>query len=91
MSLPICVRVAVVLDSWTLALAKRDFGVGYLTDFHIERAPMVSGWVVQLRGGTNRGPLVDARSKTARVFKTLDSAVAAIESIGFKVEGLGRM
>lgn len=77
-----------MIDSWTLSLAKRDFTAGHLKGFHIERAPMAFGWCVQLRGGTNRGPLVDARTHSARVFKTLDSAVAAIESIGFKVSHL---
>lgn len=76
--------------NWTMAQAKRDFEIGYLTDFHIERAQMVAGWSVSLKGGTKRGHLVDARAKSARVFKTLDAAVLALEQIGFKVEGLDR-
>lgn len=77
--------------NWTMAQAKRDFEIGYLDDFHIERAAMQAGWSVALKGGTKRGHLVDARAKSPRVFKTLDAAVLAIEQIGFKVEGLGRM
>lgn len=79
-----------MIDSWTMELAKRDFSIGYLETFHIERAPMVHGWHVMLKGGTNRGPLVDAREKKPRVFKTLDAAVVALEQVGFKVESLGR-
>lgn len=79
-----------MIDSWTMEYAKRDFGIGYLETFRIQRAIMGEGWNVHLKGGTNRGPLVDARTKTARSFKTLDSAVSAIESIGFKVDSLAR-
>jgi hypothetical protein len=76
------------IDKWTMAQAKRDFQIGYLTYFEISRFPMGAEWTVSLRGGTNRGPLVDARDKTVRLFKTLDACVAALEQIGFKVEGL---
>jgi hypothetical protein len=71
-------------------LAKRDFKIGYLEGFHIDRAIAGNGWHVYLKGGTNRGPLVDAREKKPRLFKTLDSAVNAIEQIGFRVESLWR-
>jgi len=80
-----------MVNAWTMAQAKRDFQIGYLTDFQIQRAAMLSGWWVSLKGGTNRGHLVDARAKEPRLFKTLDAAVIALEQIGFKVEGLGRL
>ena len=32
----------------------------------------------------------DARTKSPRVFKTLDAAVSALEQVGFKVEGLSK-
>lgn len=76
------------LDKWTMAQAKRDFVIGYLTYFTIDRVAVSSDWIVSFRAGLNVGPLVDARSGTARVFKTLDAAVAALEKIGFKVESL---
>lgn len=77
-----------MIDSWTMDLAKRDFSIGYLESFYIERALLSLGWHVMLKGGTNRGPLVDAREKKARLFKSLDAAIAALEQIGFKVETL---
>lgn len=77
--------------TWTMALAKRDFEIGYLQDYRVERVALQSGvWIVELKGGTARGHLVDARSKSPREFKTLDAAVSAIQAIGFRVEGLCR-
>jgi hypothetical protein len=67
-------------------LAKRDFKIGYLEGFHIDRDTV--GWRIYLKGGANTGLLVDAREKKPRLFKSLDSAVAAVEQIGFKVESL---
>lgn len=75
---------------WTSAQAKRDFAIGYLTDFSITRACLAEGWSLLLRGGMARGHLVDAHDKQPRVFKTLDAAVRELERIGFKVEGLDR-
>ncbi|AOJ44301.1 hypothetical protein WJ28_11705 [Burkholderia thailandensis] len=74
---------------WTMAQAKRDFGIGYLTGFQFERLALASDvWLVRLAGGTARGALVDARSRSPRQFKSLDAAVAAVEQIGFRVDGL---
>lgn len=77
-----------MIDKWTVALAKRDFEIGRLTAFSLERVPMGSGWNVVFRAPNSNGPLVDARSHEPRVFKTLDAAVTALEGIGFKVEFL---
>ena len=71
---------------WTMEQAKRDFQFGFLDSFHIERVNDV--WRVQLRGGSASGVLVDAREKKPRLFKSLDSAVSAVEQIGFKVDSL---
>jgi hypothetical protein len=78
---------------WTVAQAKRDFEIGYLTDFSLERFALDAGaeWSVRLAGGSARGVLVDARNKEPRTFRSLDAAIAAIESIGFRVEGLGKL
>jgi hypothetical protein len=74
-----------------MAQAKRDFSIGYLTSYSISRVPMSNDeWCVQLKGGVNRGPLIDARDKSVRRFKTVDACVSAIEQIGFKVESLNR-
>ncbi len=71
----------------TIAIAKRDFQMGYLTKYRIERAPM-DGWLLHLGEGNAAGWLVDARSKTPRAFKTLDSVVSTLEAIGFRVQVL---
>lgn len=79
-----------------MAQAKRDFEIGYLVDFELERYPLDAGWVVKLAtgnlggGSSTRGSLVDARTKQPRQFKTLDAAISALEQVGFKVEGLRR-
>lgn len=77
---------------WTVAQAKRDFEIGYLTDFSFERVPLSVGaeWSIGLGGGSARGVLVDARSKTVRTFKSVDAAISVIESIGFRVDGLSK-
>lgn len=73
----------------TVANAKRDFSIGYLRSFSILRDPLSSGWNVDIEDiNGRRSFLVDARSKTARVFKTLDAAVSALEDIGFKISSL---
>lgn len=74
----------------TMAQAKRDFTIGYLTRWHIERVPMGGGWRVELGTGNGRGWLADARTKEPRVFKSLDGAVSAVEQIGFEVNFLGQ-
>lgn len=69
----------------TLANAKRDFSIGYLTRFRIEKSPMADSWMLWLGDGNGAGWLIEARTKEPRVFKTLDSAVNTLESIGFQV------
>jgi len=74
----------------TTPQAKRDFEIGYLNTFHIEKTPMAETWQVWLGSGNGAGWLVSQRDKTnPRQFKTLDAAVAALEEIGFKVHYLG--
>jgi len=75
---------------WTMEQAKRDFRFGFLDSFHIERVNdgVNDVWRVRLRGGSASGVLVDAREKKPRLFKSLDSAVSAVEQIGFKVDSL---
>ncbi len=76
-------------DDFTMAQAKRDFHIGHMESFHFERPLWAnSGWIVQLKAGAMRGPLVASRGVDARVFKTLDAAVSAVEQIGFKVDYL---
>lgn len=76
------------MTTWTMAQAKRDFSIGYLTAFDIVRNKLAGGWHVVLRGGSAIGPLLDVRSKGPRLFKTLDALVSAMEQIGFTVDGL---
>jgi len=76
---------------YTMADAKRDFRLGFLDIYYLERNVLAPGWRIQLvpARSSNSHPLVDARSKEWRLFKTLDAAVAALEEIGFKVVSLG--
>jgi hypothetical protein len=74
----------------TTPQAKRDFEIGYLNTFHLEKAPMADTWQVWLGAGNGAGWLVSQRDKVnPRQFKTIDAAISAIEEIGFKVEYLG--
>jgi hypothetical protein len=70
---------------WTIAQAKRDFSLGVLTSFRIEKSPMSDGWNVMLYAGLNIGYLVDARLKSRRDFITLDALVSSLRKIGFSV------
>lgn len=76
---------------YTMADAKRDFKMGYLAQFVIERNVLSPGWRVKIGPERNQvlHPLVDARTKQWRVFKTLDAAVSSLEEIGFEVNVLG--
>lgn len=76
------------MADWTMLQAKRDFELGYLVGWQIERVSLGEGWHVALRGVKNRGHLIDVRSRTPRTFKTLDAAVSALTQAGFRVEGL---
>ena len=77
------------MSAYTMEQAKRDFTLGYLTKYEIHRQPLDSaGWSVVLSDGSNRGALVDARTRSPRVFKTLDAAVSAVEQVGFSVDML---
>lgn len=77
------------MTKWTMAQAKRDFEIGYLSGVRFWRS-IADGepWTVGLEGGSARGHLVDARSKQVREFKTLDAAIRAAEEIGFEVKAL---
>lgn len=76
---------------YTMADAKRDFKMGYLAQYVIERNVLSAGWRVKLGPERNQvlHPLVDARTKQWRLFKSLDAAVSALEEIGFEVNVLG--
>ena len=74
----------------TMAVAKHDFQIGYLTVFEIVRPFFENSfWCISLGTGLQQGMLCDARTKEPRQFKTLDSAVKALEAIGFEVNRLG--
>jgi len=74
---------------WTMAQAKRDFEIGYLTGFCFYRSVAAGEpWTIGLSGGSARGHLVDARTKSVREFKSLDAAVRAVEEVGFECKAL---
>ena len=64
--------------------------MGYLTRWRVDRAIIgePDGWTVHLGAGNSAGTLVDARTRETRVFRSLDSAVRAIEEIGFSVDSI---
>lgn len=72
----------------TLAEAKRDFEIGSLIGYSFDRLPLDGEWTVTLRLQGFLVTLVDARDKKVRYFKSLDSAVSTVESIGFKINSL---
>lgn len=73
----------------TMAQAKRDHAVGYLTEYQVKRwSGRGTGWFIWLGIGNAAGWLEEARQHESREFKTLDAAVQALEQIGFKVESL---
>jgi len=76
---------------YTMADAKRDFKMGYLAQYLIERNILSPGWRVKIGPERNQvlHPLVDARTKQWRLFKSLDAAVSSLEEIGFQVNILG--
>ena len=68
----------------TLAQAKAFFEAGFLSGYLIVKSTD-GGWFVDLG---KSGCIVDARTKTRRIFKSLDAAVSALEQIGFQVDAL---
>lgn len=76
---------------YTMADAKRDFKMGHLAQYVIERNILSPGWRVKIGPERNQvlHPLVDARTKQWRLFKSLDAAVSSLEEIGFHVNILG--
>lgn len=65
--------------------ARRDFAAGRLHAAVLLRVPMQQGeWTIRLSGARgDSGMLLNVQDLQPRVFTTLDSAVQAIEQIGF--------
>ena len=73
----------------TTSQASREFEIGYLLKWNIQKAPMGETWQVWLGDGMGANWLVSQRDQlNPRQFKSLDAAVAVIKEIGFKVEYL---
>lgn len=77
------------MSDYTMAQAKRDFERGYITGAAlVAPLPLEGGWwvIIESSGGFQPGgsPLVDAKTKQVRYFKTADAAISAIHQIGFK-------
>lgn len=75
--------------NYTMEQAKQMFNVAYLTDFRIDRS-LDNEWIISLGKGMSEGFLIDARNKKVRTFKSLDSAVKTLESVGFSIDALFR-
>lgn len=68
----------------TMAEAKKLFEFGHFEGFYLADDGMGGGWWLNLESKSGLMTLVDARTKRARVFKTLDAAINAARQIGFK-------
>lgn len=69
-----------------LAEAKTLFDAGVLVRAVVVRVPMSSGWHLELfrKGGNKTGDGIERQRGGFRVFTTIDAAVSAAESIGFR-------
>ena len=79
------------MSDYTMAQAKREFGLGYIKGADIVRPGMHAGvWCVLVfrPGVEGSGWLVDARTHKPREFRTLDAAFSALEQIGLRPEAL---
>ena len=74
----------------TMEQARRDFAAGRLTGALLLRVPMsASDWSVRMVGAKgDAGMLLDVKTLAPHVFTSLDSAVHALEQIGFAVNQL---
>ena len=74
----------------TMADAKKDFHRGLLSGFAFERnlGQIHVVFEVAAGGTTLYAQLVDARTRKVRFFKSWDSAVRAVEEVGFQVSTL---
>ena len=74
----------------TMEQARRDFSAGRLNSAIFIRVPMTrSDWTVRLAGAKgDAGMLLDLKTLEPQVFTTLDSAVQALEKIGYSVSQL---
>jgi len=73
-----------------LADAKKDCSRGLLASAWIEKNPMSDTWSVFFKSKFDLSvlALAAARDNSIREFKSLDSAVSAIISVGFRVDRL---
>jgi len=70
----------------TLESAKVNFRLGYYRSYCFHRAVLVKGWQVGLSDGSNEIFLSASKTKfTPRVFVSLDSAISAVEQVGFEI------
>ncbi len=77
------------MTTMTMLEAKRDRANGYLRTYQVQRYPQQgTGWFVWLGSGNHAGWLVDSRDREPREFRNLDTAVKALEVIGFEVKVL---
>lgn len=76
------------MSDYTMANARRDFERGYISGASlVAPLPSEGGWWVMVeadgRFAGDGGPLVDAKTKRVRYFKTADAAISAVHQIGF--------
>lgn len=71
----------------TAAVAKSDFARGLLSKYFITAVPMGRGFYLSFLDKPSGQVvcLIDAHKHDMRIFKSLDSAVTTLKSIGFDV------
>lgn len=72
---------------WTMAQAKRDFGLGLLCSFELHW--LLDAWVLFLVSSVPvagfSAPLLDARTQSTRRYKTADAALRSAAEVGFRI------
>lgn len=69
----------------TMEQARRDFASGRLRNAVLVRVPMSRNeWIIRLSGAKgDAGVLLDVKTLAPRIFLNVDTAVEAVEEIGF--------
>lgn len=69
--------------------ARQFFNLGMYSGWEMYRNPMGEGWVLVLvtKLEKRRMVLIPQRSEQPKVFRTVEAALRAVESIGFQVDG----
>jgi len=76
----------------TLDVVKSDFHMGKIKFWFLIRQPMTKSFYLELCAAGDVQPYVlsDYMGKSPKLFKSLDTAIATVEDIGFQVVAITR-